>query len=250
MLENIHSKYQKTAHIILIIDNKQPLFGFTRVKVYVYGILPEINSGANSIEQQKAIENLKTFKKVMEDFYQLTKKFFIFPDFRIEVRYCGFENAFSDPNITMCKELIESLVDQGLEKAVVFILFHELGHTLLRLWNYPLWNNEDVADEFATVIMLLSNQETIAFDAAQWFASRTSVQEAMDKLRADDRHTLSPQRARNIINWLNQSDELMRRWQKIFVPNMQTETLKSIDKDIKTPWIDHKLIRAELAKRG
>src|SRR4030067_1630482 len=184
----------------LIIDNKQALFGFTRVKVSVYGILPEVNSGANSIEQQKAIENLKTLKKAMKDFYQLTKKFFIFQDFRIEVRYCGFANAFSSPNITLCKELIENLVDQGIEKAVVFILFHELGHTLLRLWEYPLWDNEDVADEFATIFMLLSNREDAALDAAQWFASKTSIIGAVEKIWVDDKHTLSPQRARNIIN--------------------------------------------------
>ncbi len=65
----------------------------------------------------------------------------------------------------------------------------------------------------------------------------------------DDRHTLSPQRARNITHWLNQREALLRRWAKVFVPNMQTNVLLSLDRE-QDNWIDHALVRSELAKRS
>ncbi len=71
-------------------------------------------------------------------------------------------------------------------------------------------------------------------------------QEALNKLWLDDRHTLSPQRARNITRWLNQREALLRRWQKVLVPNLQTPVLTSLDKATDT-WIDHDFVRSELA---
>lgn len=164
-------------------------------------------------------------------------------------------NAFSNTrtgSITLCSELVQKLADQGLKQALTFVLFHELGQTLLNLWGYPMADNEDAADEFATVFMLMLKQQQAALEAAQWWASDAPTkqrQEALSKLMADDRHTLSPQRARNIIRWLNQRDELLRRWQKMLAPNMQTPVLASLDKSTES-WIDHELVRSELAKRN
>lgn len=61
----------------------------------------------------------------------------------------------------------------------------------------------------ATVLALLIEKDEVALQAAQWWAQAGSRQEALDKLVIDDRHTVSPQRARNIVHWLNQRKELL-----------------------------------------
>jgi hypothetical protein len=208
------------------------------VQLYVYAISPRPTPASIASQRQ------------MEAFYNGLRQLFVFPDFRVSIRHCGFENAFSDPNITLCMELIEKLADQDLHDAVQFVLFHELGHTLLHLWGLPGWDNEDMADEFATVFLMLTDQDTTALAAAQWWASEASEEEVRAKLWIDDRHTLSPQRARNIIAWLNQRDDLLRRWQKLLIPNMQTEVLKKLASGQESGVEDLSGVRAELARRG
>jgi len=236
-------KVPETNVYHLIVDNQRAALLSRSVNVYSYAVLPEPTDDSRKIQQG------------MESFYQGLRRLFVFQDFRIIVRYCGFVNAFSDSrtgSITLCKELVEKLAGQGLNQAMTFVFFHELGHTLLNLWGYPMADNEDAADEFATVFMLMLKQQQAALEAAQWWASdvpKKQRQEALSKLMTDDRHTLSPQRARNIIRWLNQRDELLRRWQKMLAPNMQTPVLASLDKSTES-WIDHELVRSELAKRS
>jgi hypothetical protein len=69
----------------------------------------------------------------------------------------------------------------------------------------------------------------------------------MAKVFRDDRHPLSVQRARNILRWL-QDPQLVHRWQKIFVPHMQTAMLKQLERQ-PTAWTDSALIAQELATR-
>jgi hypothetical protein len=147
-------------------------------------------------------------------------------------------------------ELIEKLADQDLHDAVEFVLFHELGHTLLRVWGLPGWDNEDMADEFATVLLMLAEQDTVALAAAQWWAAEASEEEVRAKLWINDRHPLSPQRARNITGWLNQREDLLRRWEKVLIPNMQTEVLKKLASGETSGVDDVTAVRAELARRG
>jgi len=195
-IENV-AKYQfvipQTNVYYLIVDNPALLLP-RQVELYVYSISPRPTRTSIATQQK------------MEALYNGLKELFVFPDFRISIRHCGLENAFSDPNITLCTELIEKLADEDLHDAVRFVLFHELGHTLLHVWGLPGWDNEDMADEFATVFLMLTEQDTIALAAAQWWASQASEEEVRAKLWIDDRHTLSPQRARNIIAWLNQRE--------------------------------------------
>jgi hypothetical protein len=220
----------------LVLDNSAALMLSRKVDLYVYAILPE--------PTQEQID----FGNKVNAMYQGLKTFFVFDDFQISVRHCGTENAFSNPNITLCTELVEALHDQNLDEAVSFVFFHELGHSMMRLWGLPTWDNEDVADEFATVFLIMGKQEGMALKAAQWWSSRTTEEEALAKLWIDDRHTVSPQRARNIIRWLNSDNDLVRRWMKVMVPNMQTQALHEMLADA-YPQIDKDLVRGELGKR-
>ncbi len=226
----------QTDNYVLVVDNRKALLMARKVHLYIYELYQQPTE--ESLRQQRALQSV----------YDSLKKLLVFKDFRIISRHCGTVNAFSNPDITMCAELAESLADKKLVDALPFVMFHELGHTLLRLWDYPLYDNEDVADEFATVISLLANKTDFALAAARWWSTDPSEREALSKLWVDDRHTVSPQRARNIIRWINDPDELLRRWHKILVPNMQSDALRALDEQRNT-WINHELIKAELKRR-
>jgi hypothetical protein len=194
-------------------------------------------------------EKLETYEAA----YSWLRRLFIFNDFNIYFRYCGQINAFSNPqdgSITICNELVVKLVNEGHGKALPWVFFHEVGHSLLRLWDYPLWDNEDAADEFATVILLMEGDagKGVILDAIKEWQTYPSFFESLAKLFTDDRHSISIQRARNIANWMKDSENLKRRWLKILVPNIQTEALKGILRR-PAPWVDTELIEKELQRR-
>jgi hypothetical protein len=230
-------KVPQTSDYELVVDNSEAWLLPRQVQLYVYSVAPAATT--QTAEAEKALNNV----------FSNVGKLFIFPSFKIQVRHCGMVNAFSNPNITLCTELVESLTDQHLEQAIGFVFFHELGHSMMRLWGLPLSDNEDVADEFATVCMIMVKQQRPALQAAQWWASQTSQQEALSKVWVDDRHTVSPQRARNVIHWLNQPDDLLQRWMRLLTPNLQTEALVELMKDSRlVPVRD--VMQAELERRG
>jgi hypothetical protein len=220
----------------LVLDNTGAMMLPRAVDLYAYAILPEPTP-----------EEIDLHAKMTAS-YQALKSFFVFNDFGISIRHCGVVNAFSNPNVTICTELLETLHDANLDDATAFVFFHELGHSLMRLWGLPLYDNEDVADEFATTMTIIGKQQQMALHAAQWWVTQTSEQEAVSKIWLDDRHTISPQRARNIIHWLNNDNDLVRRWMRVLIPNMQTAALESMLND-PDPRIDKDLVRGELGKR-
>jgi Putative metallopeptidase len=133
--------------------------------------------------------------------------------------------------------------------ALSFVYLHELGHTLMRQWGLPLWDNEDAADEFATAFLLMGKQQKIALQAAQWWASKgASTQDAVAKIWMDDRHSLSPQRARNIIHWVNDANDIVARWQHVFIPHIQTPILESMLHDPAA--LDQDFVKSELSRRA
>ena len=194
-----------------------------------------------SIKQQKSYQSL----------YDGLSKSFKFKPFNIFIRYCGIVNAYSNPDIHMCRELQDDLQARGVAKAWLFVLFHELGHTLVRLWGIPGHGSEDLADEFATYILVLTGQHDIAKSAAVWFINSSSRREALNKMAHYDRHTLSIQRARNILVWLKQKDDLIQRWNKVMISNMTKYGLLDIlENPDKNKTFDAALAKKELRSRG
>jgi hypothetical protein len=220
----------------IVLDNGRAWLLPRTVTLHLYSVLTEPTQESARIQQG------------FEKSYSILKKVFVFTDFHISVRHCGVVNAFSNPNITLCAELVDELARRNLNGAVIFAFCHELGHTLLREWGYPLWDNEDAADEFATVFLTMGKQQQAALQAAQWWASEGKSTDAVAKIWMDDRHTLSPQRARNIGHWLDNAHELLPRWQKLFLPNMQTEMLQALARD--PQGFSGEAVRAELSRRG
>lgn len=139
------------------------------------------------------------------------------PKFRVSVRPCGTANAFSAPDIVICTELIADLVSKDLTNAVIPILLHEVGHTLLTLWGLPGHDNEDIVDDFAAAFLAAHSPETLG-ELIKWLDARDSREEAIVQLVQGGRHTLSIQRARNLRETLKQPEKVTRRWARLLEP--------------------------------
>src|SRR5207249_4814284 len=104
-------------------------------------------SGQRSNEQTAIMRELVSAPvRDMERYWKL-------PNFKIFVRPCGGVNAYSNPDIVICSELINDLVRKNLADAIDPILFHEMAHSILFLWGLPGYDNEDVADDFSAAFV-------------------------------------------------------------------------------------------------
>lgn len=229
----------------LILDNRDTLFSARDVYTYAYKI--------SDVETAHSKKTKEFYAQLYEG---LLKKLFIFDDFDVYVAMCGTENAFSTPDIVICSELNALLIEKSVPGAATFVFLHEAAHSLLYVWNYPLYDNEDAADELATTLLLLMNAPEVALQAAKWWAQDMSNEKAISKLWVDDRHTISPQRARNIINWINNADDLTDRWANLLIPKMNSETLQELynlaapDSDPHREAMEHELIKRRAVARG
>jgi hypothetical protein len=186
--------------ISVILDNEGQLPVTFGIKVFRLGQRPS----NVVVEIKKYVEHAI---KSLDTVYKL-------PRFKVQVKPCGVSNAFSNPDIVICTELLAELIEKDLALALYPILFHELAHSLLYLWDLPGYDNEDVADEFATVFLSRLKLDVLG-DYLKWLELNDSVTEAVLQLTQGDRHTLSVQRARNMRSALANSDELTRRWGKL-----------------------------------
>ncbi len=199
-------------------------------------------------EQDTSIE--RSLSKITTELNRL----FIFEPFPISIKTCGKEEAFSNSDgVTLCAEFARKIVKSvgSKEKAInvlLFTIFHEVGHILLNQWGYPFFDNEDIADEFATTMLIMLSQKERLGAVTEFFISNPSSNELMAKALKGDRHQLSIQRARNILAW--QKDvKRFRQWQNIFVPHMQTEVLEKLKKT-KPSWTNSELIEQQLSLRN
>jgi hypothetical protein len=150
-------------------------------------------------------------------------------DFNINVKPCGESNAFSDrktADITVCSEIVSDLRGNG--GALIAMLLHEYGHSLLNRWGEPGSSEEDMADQFATASLLRMGDDgrKLLLQWIQFWTKQDSRAEAQYQLTRGDTHTLSIQRARNIQEAMNFPDEITRRWNKMFYRHMTREALQ------------------------
>lgn len=165
-------------------------------------------------------------------------------DLNIYVKPCGQSNAFSNnktADITLCTELIQDMSNKGNVGALIGVLLHEYGHSLLNRWGEPGSSEEDMADQFA-IAMLLRGGDSGRQLLQQWiqyWKEQDSYAEARHQLTKGDTHSLSIQRARNIQQVMNFPEEFTRRWNKMLYRHMKNEALdKIISKPAKADDVD------------
>lgn len=189
--------------------------------------------GSYAIALTKVIPEAER-KKLEAGFSQLPQSIqaqFRVDPFKLYIQPCGQENAFSTiatGDITFCSELLFPLLVKQREGAVIGIMMHEVGHTLLNLWGMPNWDNEETVDEFAIVYLYMDGLQEKAMDLIAYYEEKNSAQEAAIKLNIDDRHPVSIQRIRNIKRILRNPRPVMERWNKFLYPHMTDEGLTKI----------------------
>lgn len=241
-----------TGHYYLVLDNSKNLES-TKVSL-------KISAGRGSADLSPDIESddLKSEEKVsgvhLSKINKELAKIFIFDPFPVTVNKCGSENAYSsEDRVILCQEYIakvqKALADkEKTSQVLLFVIFHEIGHVLLHQWNYPFYDNESIADEFATVLLVMVGEKQQLRSTAEYFASKNTGTELLSKAFKDDRHPLSIQRARNILKWMNDRERL-ERWQTVFIPHLHTAVLQRWQAEDKIkallPYIEEELERRD-----
>jgi hypothetical protein len=188
----------------------------------------------------------------LQKFERRLSVLFDFEPFPIRVGSCPSGAQVEGEAVVLCEEYLDQLrrklEDRSkIEDVLLFTLLHEIGHALLRQWRYPTYASEETADEFATVLLVMLNQEERLEAQAEFFHANASLLELLSKSVKNDRHPLSAQRARNIRRW-SQEEDLVRRWQPVLVPHMRTPVLQKL-REAPKPWTDVALVERELAER-
>jgi hypothetical protein len=196
----------------------------------------------------------KSAEEILTKFERQLHQIFVFDPFPVGTKKCGAPKAFVDTSgIVLCEEYVHHLYDtlkdpERTRDALSFSIFHEVSRMLLSQWNYPSFADERVADEFATVLMIMVNQKNRAIAIAEYLVKNPSASETLQKLFGDERHPLSGQRANNILRWAR-DPQFARQWQKVLVPHMQTSLLKRLRQQ-PTSWTDSSLVERELSMRS
>jgi Putative metallopeptidase len=178
-------------------------------------------------------DEVENIRRPFQNIQYLISNTFEDAEFNINVRSCGQSNAFSDSrsaDITFCTEMINELFAKQNQGAFFAILLHEYGHSLLNRWGEPGSREEDMADQFATVMMLKTGDSGRQYlrDWIRFWEARDSKTEAANQIAYGDTHTLSIQRARNIQQSMNFPEEFTRRWNKMLYRHMKRNYLERI----------------------
>ncbi len=142
-------------------------------------------------------------------------------DVPITHQVCGYENAYWDgEGITLCYEMLELIVnlfynsgwdatDDEYEQLIydswVFILYHELGHGLIDVYDLPVpGREEDAVDAFSVVVLVDGGvPDTVVSAALFWLLLDDA---GTGDLNFADEHSMEMQRFYNLLCWVYGSD--------------------------------------------
>lgn len=228
-----------TDHYFLVFDNRSG-----RRTRAVKATIGATRAGATSIEAAD---------KILHQFERQLHQLFVFDSFPVRVERCGKPKAFADTaGIVLCAEYIRYLYDAVGERQKVvdtlsFTIFYQVGHILLAQWKHSSSDKQKIVGEFAAVLLVMLNKKERIRAMAEYFVANPSASRMLAKLFPKDYHPLSVGRARDIVRWLK-DPHLVRKWQKTFIPHMQTALLKKLQQK-PTEWTDLDLVNKELASR-
>jgi hypothetical protein len=142
---------------------------------------------------------------------------------------CGRTNAFYNAQhraILICYELVDDIIrefrhdgltdtqrDQAIVGAMSFILYHEVGHALIDVYDLPITGREeDVADQVATYILSESDPMSAFWAAQYWIQSGDPGDTGLFKgffrsrIQFADEHSVDEQRFFNVLCWTYGAD--------------------------------------------
>lgn len=233
----------------LVIDNRK---GKNHASVHFDIEALYVETTGNDAKFQQKIE-AGSFSEQLSKIPAELEKLFIFTPFSIYTKSCGTANfTATSEGVTLCIEFIQKLTKnlsskEKTEEVLLFALLHEVCHILLQQWDYPFYDNEEVADEFAAILLIMMNKQESLSSTAEYFLSSPPANEIMAKKLNDDRHPFSMQRARNILRYIKDKDRV-RRWRKFLVPHLQTPVLEKLMTSSQKN-IDKEAIKRELTRR-
>jgi hypothetical protein len=152
-------------------------------------------------------------------------------DIPVTFKDCGNANAFwhrEDKDITFCYELLELMHDfypaqakrnqllktlghnTTLKATTLFILFHELGHGFVDLFDIPITGREeDAVDQFAALLLLGADPPELeepgdglglyALVGAEFFSSLATETSELTNTELADVHSLGQQRYYDLL---------------------------------------------------
>lgn len=187
----------------------------------------------------KLMEQVLRQSRGFEDLAAGLSQVFILPR-NVDVVFAeiGQLNAFYSPadhRIVMGYELIEFYYDlygtlgyggedqaQLMAGATMFVFLHELGHALVHELQLPITGKEeDVADEFATLLLLEAGDagKIASVAAAAWFAVMSEGDVAT--MAFWDEHSLNQQRFYDILITLHAADPVTFSHVRELVPEQR-----------------------------
>lgn len=179
------------------------------VPVYAQATNPEYERLRTMLQQSQTLE---IFASVMNSNVRIPHRL------QLVMAECKQPNAFYKPEMramVLCYELIE-LYAKGIMKdfsgasreeianitagALFFVMFHEMGHALVHLFNLPIvGRDEDVADALSTYFQLRHPKGYYGILGATWSFQQKQTQYSTRHFA--DTHSLDPQRQLNIVCW-------------------------------------------------
>jgi hypothetical protein len=149
-------------------------------------------------------------------------------DIQVQVRRCGQTNAYSIGSlVVICRELDNLLSATATPGVRLFVLLHEISHSLIAEWGYSsIVRNQFIVDRLAATLFALVDVTGSADAAALWFMDRFV---RSDDSPFDESLGMSRSRARHIAEWLQQDGDLERMWtRRIVVPRLCTTALEKL----------------------
>ena len=90
---------------------------------------------------------------------------------------------------------------------IEFVLYHEMGHALINVYDLPVTGKEeDSVDALATVVAVITDRQTIALAGIDLFNAWAEERGELSEEDFWDEHSLDEQRMYAIICWLYGSD--------------------------------------------
>jgi hypothetical protein len=210
-------------------------------------------SRAATVTVTASAEKQRDAQATLEHFQDELDRLFVFQRFPVRIERCGKPMAFGRrEGISLCEEyarIVLGIVKDRIKARDIlqFVLFHQLGHVLMDQWQLPGSDDEEMADEFATVILAILGQRDRVRSMGELFSRDPSLAKALRGTLLDDHSSFSDKRVQEILRWVEDSN-LARKWQAILISHMETAVLERMQRQPPS-WVDLELLKKELATR-